>query len=78
MSTEKRVASFTYTDQELLDLWRECDARISMNQSYKMADGREFTLADAAQVRLNIAYYEAKVNAAAGGPDRILVRMAGR
>jgi hypothetical protein len=73
-------ANHTYTDQQLLDLWRECHARISVSgQSYSLADGREYTAADAGKVLGFINYYQQRVNAASGSnPSQILARFPGR
>lgn len=58
---DKIVAAHTYTDQELLDIWRECSATISRGQSYTIA-GRMYQGVDAAEVRENIRFYESRVN----------------
>ena len=60
-------ANFTYTDQQLLDLFRECLARIAVSgQSYQMPGGRMFTAANLTEVRNMVSYYEAKVGQASG------------
>lgn len=69
MAATKYVAGFTYTDAELLALWRECLARISVSgQSYKMqlpgGGTQEYTSADLADVQALVNEYQAKVNAA--------------
>lgn len=75
----KYVANFAYTDQELLDLWRECHASITVKgQEYFIGD-RKFTAVDSAEVLRNITFYEQRVNAASGSsPSQILARMVGR
>lgn len=63
MATSKYVAGFTYTDAELLALYRECLARISQNQKYEI-DDRVFEAADLPEVRKMVDWLEQKVNAA--------------
>jgi hypothetical protein len=68
MPTTKPTADFTYTDQELLDLWRECLAVISIKgKSYKMgSNGREFTAFDLGEVRGMVEYFERRVGSLSG------------
>jgi len=75
----KFAADHTYTDQELLDLWRQCHAAISvMGQSYEIGD-RVYTAANSQEVIRNIQFYESRVNAASGSnPSQILARFPGR
>lgn len=67
MPATKYVAGFSYTNQELLDLYRECLAAISVRgQSYQMNIGggtRMFTEASLREVRATIADLEQKVDA---------------
>ena len=65
MSKTKITAAFTYTDQELLDLWRSADAAVSLGQSYQVGD-RTLTRADAEEITEKITFYESRVNAASG------------
>jgi len=70
----KLVASFDYSDAELLALYRECAAKISQAQEYEIL-GEKYTRADLDQVLAAIAKLEARVNAANRvGPVRNLVR----
>lgn len=75
----KFAADHTYTDQELLDLWRQCYATVSvMGQTYVMGD-REWTAADNAEIIRNIQFLESRINAASGAnPSQILARFPGR
>lgn len=58
----------TGTNAELLELYRACLARISVNQSYTIGN-RTFTMADLPEVRKTIDWLEPKVNVEASrGP----------
>jgi hypothetical protein len=74
--SDKYVARATYTDQELLNLWRECDAAISQNQEYEYGD-RVYRRTDAREVTAKILMYEQRI-AAATAPSQILARMVRR
>lgn len=67
MPASKYAADFSYTDQELLDLFRECFAAIAVRgQSYQMNIGggtRMFTEANIKEVRETIDWLEDKVAA---------------
>lgn len=68
----KYVANDTYTDAELLALWRECYARISVSgQSYQMAipggGTQTYTSADVRYVRDQIDALTAATNLATSG-----------
>jgi len=72
-------ARATYTDQQLLDLWRECAARIAQNGQEYVIDGRTYRNVDADEVRNNIAYFEGRVSAAnQTAPYQILAKMRRR
>jgi hypothetical protein len=81
MAASKYVAGFEYTDAELLALWRECLARISVSgQEYQMdlpgGGTQRYTAADLPEVRKTINELESKINAAAGAPmGRLYARM---
>lgn len=62
----KYEAANTYTDAELLALYREAAARVSVSgQSYKLGT-KEFTAADLPEIRRMIDWLDQRVNAAAG------------
>lgn len=66
----KFVAQNQYTDQELLDLYREALASISQKQSYQMNVGggtRMLTLANLEEVRSQIEWLELRIDKAAPG-----------
>jgi hypothetical protein len=66
MPTVKPTADFTYTDQELLNLWREAHAVCSVRgQSYTVL-GQTVTSFDLEAIRKQIEFYEARVSAANG------------
>lgn len=66
MAATKYVAGFTYTNAELLALYRECAARISVSgQEYEL-NGRRYTAADAQEVRQTIDWLQTKVDAESG------------
>lgn len=59
--------------QGRLDAWLEADAAVARNQSYSI-NNRAMTRADAAEIRQNIDYWQAKVNelsASPGGGRRV-------
>ena len=63
----KYAATDTYTDQELLDLYREAYARISVSgQSYEIA-GRVFKMADLRFIQQQIEWLERRIDTAAAG-----------
>jgi hypothetical protein len=63
---EKYSTTNDYTDAELLALYRECLARISVSgQSYQVM-GRIFTAANLAEVRRQIEWLEGRINSASG------------
>ena len=58
----KLVAENEYTDSELLALWREAHAKLSVGgQSYRIGS-REFTAADLKYIREQIEWLEQRVN----------------
>jgi len=59
----------TGTDQELVDFTRAAIAQITLNGQAYSIDGRELTRADLKDLRDQLAYFETRVNAAAG-PSR--------
>ena len=63
MPTTKPTASFTYTDQELLDLWREALAVISIKGNRYRIGNREYEFHDLRHAREMVEYYERRVNA---------------
>lgn len=64
----KLVAGFEYTDAELLALFRECLAKISVRgQSYMIA-GKTYTSLDVADVLQTISALESRVAASSSGP----------
>lgn len=66
MSQTKYVAGFDYTDAELLALFRECLARISVSgQRYEIAE-RVYEAADVPEVLKIIDNLQAKINSASG------------
>jgi hypothetical protein len=80
----KYVANDTYTDAELLALFRECYARISVSgQSYQMTTPgggtTTFTAADLPRVRDQIDKLQAAVNGASGSIwADVIMRMGAR
>ena len=73
----KLVAQYTYTDAELLALWRECEAKITQGQSVDI-EGLRITRADAKYVAQRIAELERKVNAVSVRPAHNYARLGGR
>lgn len=56
-----------YSDAELLALWREADAQITISgQSYSNEVGT-FTAVDAAKIKRAIEFYEARIVSASEG-----------
>lgn len=67
----KYVAQFEYTDAELLALFREALARVSVSgQSYQIA-GRIFTAANLPEIRKQVEWLESRVNATSGPAENI-------
>lgn len=69
----KLTPTATYTDTELLALWREAFARISVGHSYRIGS-RTMTKADVEEVRKMISWLEQRVEAEASGPITVDVR----
>ena len=62
----KITTANTYTDAELLALWREADAQITISgQSYSNAVGT-FTAVDADKIKRAIVYYQDRIDSAQG------------
>ncbi len=59
--------------QEHLDAWLAADLAVAKGQSYSLA-GRTLTRADAAEIRENVEYWEARVNRLANGSTGARVR----
>lgn len=75
MPSVKPTADFTYTDQELLNLWREAHAVCSVRgQSYTVA-GQTVTSNDVDKIRKQVEFYEQRVSAASNGLVINLARM---
>ncbi len=73
----KFAANYTYTDQELLDLYREAVAAIAATGAgYKCDDGREFTAANGPWLTSEITRLERRIAVAAssGGQTEVLLR----
>jgi hypothetical protein len=66
MPTTKPAASFDYTDAELLALWRECLATISVKGGRYRIGQREWQSHDLREVREMVEYYERRVAAESG------------
>lgn len=75
----KLVADFDYTDAELLALFRQALAHISIGgQNYQIGD-RIFEAGDLPEIRTTITWLEQRVNAdAATGPAELVARMVRR
>lgn len=56
----------TGTDEELLEFTRAAIARVTLNGTYYMLDGRQITFADLQSLRDQADWLEARINAAAG------------
>ena len=61
----KLVAEYTYTDAELLALYREALAKLSLRQETTIL-GERLVFADLAKVQAQIEWLENRVNAASG------------
>lgn len=55
----------TYSDQELLALWRQADADVAAGGQSKAIRGRVLTLANAGEISNKIRFYESRIAAAA-------------
>lgn len=64
---EAYSTSNTYTDAELLALYREALARISVSGQSYVINGRTFTMASLKEIREQIVWLEGRL-AAADGP----------
>lgn len=72
---EKYEAAATYTPAEMVALWTECSARISVSgQSYRIGN-REFTAADLQYVNQQIVFWEARAEAADSGMVQTLAKI---
>lgn len=69
----KHVAE-TYTDAELLALWRQADADVAATGQSRSIRGKTLTLADAAEITAKIKYYEARCQPTSHGPRITLSR----
>jgi len=80
--SDKYVADNTYSDEELLALWRECYARISVSgQTYQMNIGggtRMFTSANLSEVWRQIELLERRINVAGSLPTVNYARFSRR
>ena len=54
----------TYSDAELLALWKQADADVAATGQSRAVRGKVLTLANAAEITNKIRYYEQKVSAA--------------
>lgn len=66
MPATKYEADFTYTDAELLALYRAALARISVSGQEYTIGNRTFIAADLAEIRQMISWLEPRVNASSG------------
>ena len=68
----KLAAEFTYTDSELLDLYREAYAKLSVLGQETQLLGKRVTRADLSQIKDQIEWLEQRVDAAntSRGPNR--------
>lgn len=73
----KLVAQYTYTDAELLALYRECWAKCSQGITFDL-EGVRYSRADLPQIEATIARLERRVNSASHGPAFNLARLRGR
>lgn len=64
----------TYTDAELLALWRQADADIAAGGQSTAIRGKVLTKADAGLVTEKIKFYESRVTAASGRPAHTYIR----
>lgn len=53
----------TYTDAELLALWRQADAEVAAGGQSKAIRGRTLTKANAAEITKKIQFYESRIAA---------------
>lgn len=61
------MAGITLAQAEAqLALWLAADAAVALNQSYRINE-RQFTKADALEVRKNVQFWEARVQRLSGG-----------
>lgn len=63
----KLAADFEYTDENLLGLWREADAKLAAGAEEWMVLGQKFRRSDADQITAKIKYYQDLVNRAGRG-----------
>lgn len=66
MPSAKPAADYTYTDAELLALWREAVAVISIKGKSYQIGSRTYTFHDLDHVQAMVEYYERRVDAASG------------
>lgn len=65
----KLTASATYTDAELLDLYRDAFANISQGKSYTIGT-RQLTRQDLPEVRETIEWLESRIDASTSASNR--------
>lgn len=70
----KVVADYTYTDSELLALWREADAFLASGGQEVEVLGKRYRRSSAAEISAKIRIYEQRVNAAAGRNRHVYAR----
>jgi hypothetical protein len=63
----KYVASATYTDEEMLDIYREAMVAVAVKGQVYLFDGREFTNADLDEIRKSIAWFESRISNVSSG-----------
>lgn len=74
----KHTPGATYTDAELLVLFREALASVAVSgQSYRMGS-REYTRADLPEIRSQIEWLETRVNKSSGGGSSYNTASRGR
>lgn len=71
----KPTASYTFTDQELLDLYRQAYAEIAVTGQDYMIGSRRFTAADLSKIAEQISWLESRIEAASGGLHMTPVRL---
>lgn len=72
---EKITTANEYTDAELLALWREADAQITISgQAYSNEIG-SFTAVDAEKIKRAISFYEDRISSASEGLAQNLCRL---
>ncbi|MGD9632184.1 MAG: hypothetical protein AB7G28_20705 [Pirellulales bacterium] len=64
----------TYTDAELLALWRQADADVAAGGQSRAIRGKVLTMADAHEITAKIKYYEARIAAKSGRPAHTYIR----